>query len=55
MTRYSKAIIAVIGAGATAALGIFTPHTVGWNIATVVVAMATAAGVYFVPNSGSRS
>lgn len=50
MAKYAKAIVAVIGAGATALLGIATPHTAAWNVATVLAAMATAAAVYAVPN-----
>lgn len=49
--RYAKAIVAIVGAGATALLGIAAPHTTVWNVATVVAAMATAAAVYLVPNA----
>lgn len=53
MGKYAKAIVAVAGAGAGAALAIFAPHTVPWNVATIVVAMATAYGVYRVPNAAA--
>lgn len=51
MGQYAKAIVAVLGAGAGALLAIVAPHTVAWDVAEVVVAMATAAGVYLVPNT----
>lgn len=51
MGKYAKAVVAVIGAGAEAALAIFAPHTAGWNVSEVLVAMATAAGVYAWPNT----
>jgi hypothetical protein len=54
MQRYSKAIAAVLGAGATAVLGIAAPHTTAWNIATAVVAMVTAASVFLVSNDPPR-
>lgn len=40
----------LIGAGATAALGIFPPHSIWWQIATVAAALGTAATVYKVSN-----
>jgi Na+/H+ antiporter NhaC len=48
--RYAKAIVAAVGAGATAALGIFAPHTWPWSVAIIVSAMATALGVRQVEN-----
>ncbi len=45
-----KAIVAAVGAGATALLGIVAPHTLVWNVATVVAAVATAYGVWQVSN-----
>jgi hypothetical protein len=50
MGKYAKAIVAVVGAGAGALLAIVAPHTALWDVAEVIVAMATAAGVYLVPN-----
>lgn len=41
---------ALVGAGATAMLGIFTPDSVWWKVATVLAAVATAATVYQVRN-----
>lgn len=54
MRDKAKAIAAIVGAGATAALGVLTPHTPLWNAATVLAAVATAAGVYLVPNTPQR-
>jgi hypothetical protein len=54
MQRYAKAIVAVVGAGATALLGIVPPHTQVWNAATVIAAMATAAAVWLVPNQPAQ-
>lgn len=50
MERYRKFWAAVIGGGATAALGIFTPDTIWWKLSMVVAAAATAAAVYQVKN-----
>lgn len=50
MDKYRKFWAAVIGAGATATLGIFTPDTVWWKAATIVAAAATMAAVYQVRN-----
>jgi hypothetical protein len=55
MGKYAKAIVATIGAGATAALGILAPHTGGWDVAEVLAAMSTAAAVYLVPNQPATS
>lgn len=41
---------ALIGAGATAMLGIFAPDTVWWKLSAILAAMATAATVYGVKN-----
>jgi hypothetical protein len=46
-----KAIIAIVGAGITAALGIVAPGTELFQVLTVVAALVTAAGVYLVPNA----
>ena len=50
MPRYRKFYAALVGAGATAMLGIFTPDQVWWKLATVLAAIATAATVYQVRN-----
>lgn len=47
---YAKAIVAAVGAGATAAIGILAPHTWGWNVAIILAAAATALGVRQVSN-----
>lgn len=48
--RYAKAIVGIVGAGCTAALGLIPPDSTLWTVLTVVAAMVTAAGVYLVPN-----
>lgn len=48
--KYAKAIVGVVGAAVTAALGIVPPNTTLWSVLTVVSAAVTAAGVYLVPN-----
>lgn len=48
--RYRKFWAALVGAGATSALSIWGPDTTAGQVATVVVALATAATVYAVPN-----
>lgn len=50
MQHYAKAIIAILGAGITAALGIIAPDTDLFNVLTVAAAVVTAAGVYLIPN-----
>ena len=51
MVKYVyKAVVAAIGAGATAALGIFASGSVPWDIATVIAAVCTTLAVYAVPN-----
>lgn len=47
----AKAIIAIIGAAITAALGLIPPDETLWIILTVVSAALTAAAVYTVPNT----
>lgn len=47
----AKAIIAILGAAVTAALGIFPANTTTWTVLTIVAAAITAAGVYLVPNT----
>ncbi len=48
--HYAKAIVAILGAGVTAALGIWTSGEVA-NVLTIVSALLTAAGVYLIPNT----
>ena len=50
MRKYAKAVAATVGAGATAALGIFAPHSLPWNIAEALVALTTVLSVYGVSN-----
>lgn len=50
MNAYAKAVVAIIGAAVTAALGIFPANSTVWVILTIVSAALTAAGVYAVPN-----
>lgn len=52
--KYAKAVAAIIGAGATAALGIWGPDTSAGRILVVVAALCTAAGVYLVPNKPAQ-
>lgn len=47
---YAKAIAAILGAGVTAALGIFPPDTDAWTVLTIASALLTAVAVYLVPN-----
>lgn len=49
--RAAKAVAAIIGAGVTAALGIWGPDTTVGQILVVAAALCTAAGVYLVPNT----
>ncbi len=51
----AKAIVAVIGAAVTAALGIVPPSTTVWQVLTVISAALTAVGVYLVPNAASTA
>lgn len=48
---YAKAIVAVLGAGTTAALGVVGPDTDLFKVLTVLAALLTAASVYAVRNS----
>ena len=48
--KYMKAIVAVLGAGVTAALGLGLSGT--WQqVLTIAFALLTAAGVYAAPNT----
>lgn len=47
----AKAIVAIIGAGVTAALGIFPADTSTWKALTIAAAILTAAAVYLTPNT----
>jgi len=51
VTRYAKALVAVLGAAATAAAGTLPPDTTAWKVITAVLAIATATGVWGVPNA----
>ena len=48
---YAKAVVAVVGAALTAALGIFPQGSTAWNVFTILAAAFTALAVYLVPNS----
>ena len=48
--HYAKAIVAIIGAGITAALGLIAPDTDLFTVLTIASAMVTAFGVYAIPN-----
>lgn len=47
----AKAVVAIIGSGITAALGIFPADTIVWRVLTIASAVCTAAAVYLVPNA----
>lgn len=47
----AKALVAIVGAGVTAALGIFPADTGVWQALTIAAAVLTAAGVYLTPNA----
>ena len=47
---YAKFIVAILGAGITAALGVVAPDTDIWRVLTIAAAVVTAAGVYATPN-----
>jgi hypothetical protein len=51
LAPYAKAIVAILGAGITAALGIWGPDTKVGMVLTILAAMITAASVYAVPNT----
>lgn len=46
----AKALVAVLGAAVTAALGIFPANTTTWQALTIAAAALTAITVYLVPN-----
>lgn len=48
--KYAKALVAIAGSTATAALAIVPPHSVAWQVLTILTAALTASGVYLVPN-----
>lgn len=48
---YAKFVVAIIGAGVTAALGVVAPDTDLFAVLTIASAVLTAAGVYLVPNT----
>ncbi len=48
---YAKFVVAILGAGVTAALGLIGPGTDLFIVLTVLSAMLTAAGVFLVPNT----
>lgn len=48
---YEKALVAIVGAAVTAALGIIPNGSTLWTVLTIVAAALTAASVYLVPNS----
>lgn len=50
MQAYAKAVVAVVGAAVTAALGLVAPDTTTWIVLTIVSAALTAASVYVTPN-----
>lgn len=51
ISPYAKAIVAIIGAGLTAAIGLIAPDTDLFTVLTILSAMVTAAGVYAIPNT----
>lgn len=51
MSKYAKAIVAIVGSAVTAALAIFPPGTTTYNALTILSAAITAAAVYAVPNT----
>jgi hypothetical protein len=53
MSKYSKAIVAILGGAVTAALAVFPAGTTTWNLLTILSAALTAAGVYLVPNAAA--
>lgn len=50
----AKALVAIVGATVTAALGIFPAQTPVWTVLTILSAALTAAGVYLVPNTPAK-
>lgn len=55
ITNYSKAIVAILGVGVMTALKVIAPNTDLFNVLTIVSAMLTAAGVYWVPNTSAEA
>lgn len=51
MTKYTKAVVAIVGSAVTAALAIFPQGAPTWNALTILSAALTAAGVYLAPNA----
>ncbi len=51
VAEYAKFVVAVIGAGLTAALQFAAPTTVEFKWITIALAVVTAIAVYFVPNA----
>ncbi|KQN99707.1 hypothetical protein ASF21_12935 [Arthrobacter sp. Leaf234] len=51
---YAKFIVAILGSGTTAALGLIGPGTDLFVVLTVLSAMLTAAGVYVIPNGTGK-
>jgi hypothetical protein len=51
VNKYAKAIVAIVGAAVTAALGVFPSGGSVWTVLQLVAAALTAAGVYTVPNA----
>ena len=51
VAAYAKFIVAVVGAGISAALTFAAPDTPEFKWLTIGAAVLTAVGVYFVPNS----
>lgn len=49
--HYAKAIVAVAGAGVTAALGLVGPDSPAFIWLTIAAAVLTAAAVYATPNA----
>jgi hypothetical protein len=51
--NYSKAIVAILGAGIATALEMIAPDTDLFTVLKIAAAMLTAAGVFLVPNTES--
>lgn len=49
--KYAKALVAILGATLTAALGTVPPQSPVWVVLTILAAAVTAAGVYLTPNA----
>lgn len=50
MLTYAKAIVGIVGASVTAALGLIPPSSTVWVLLTILSVALTATGVYLVPN-----